>query len=312
MRWKGWRPWRRAATCVVPTADRLPLVLRASGCDDVRVTHPELDHLLDEARARGEGPPTLEALARSAHFSRFHLSRLLREHLGFPLRDFLAALRIERGIEEIVGGHDVIRAQTEAGHESASSFTRSFARHTGLAPSRYRDQLRFLAAYLTRHMESTAPLMAVHRGFPDGGASQAHPLTVRVAGAQPGSALFVALNSSPILRGAPNLGVALLGTAEFTVELIPDGTYYAMVVEVPRSAGMRAYFQMDRNRRQLRREPIVFPLAAPLTVSLELRDPLPTDPPITPNLPKLFFDGALSRVTVEDSNSGQASGAAGS
>lgn len=274
--------------------------------------HPELDDLLNEARARGEAPPTLEELARSAHFSRFHLSRLLREHLGFPLRDFLAALRVERGIEELVGGHDVIRAQTEAGHESASSFTRSFARHTGLAPSRYRHQLRFFAAYLTRHMDSTTPLVAIHRGFPDGGPRQPHPLTVRVDGAQPGSALFVALNSSPILRGAPDLGIALLGTAEYAVEQIPDGAYYAMVVEVPRSAGMRAYFQMDRNRRQLRREPIVFPLTAPTEVVLGLRGLLPTDPPITPNLPKLFFEGVLSRVTVEESNSGQASGGAGS
>ena len=274
--------------------------------------HPELDHVLDEARAHGDEPPTLEKLARSAHFSPFHLSRRLREHLGFPLRDFLAALRVERGIEELVEGHDVIRAQTEAGHESASSFPRSFARHTGLAPSRYRDQLRFLAAYLARHMDSTDPLIALYRGFPDDVHPQEHPLTLRVDGAQPGTAVFIALNSRLILRGAPELGVALLGTAEYTVDQIPDGTYYAMVVEVPRSAGMRAYFQMDRNRRQLRREPITFPLAEPLEVVLELRDLLPTDPPITPNLPKLFFEGVLSSVTAEDRNSGQAPGAAGS
>ncbi|SDY84841.1 Helix-turn-helix domain-containing protein [Tessaracoccus flavus] len=246
-------------------------------------------------------------MAASAHFSRFHLSRLLREHLGFPLRDFLAALRVERGIEALVAGHDVIRSQVEAGHESASSFSRSFARHTGMAPSRYRDQLRFLAAYLIRHMDSTDPLVAVHRNFPEVSHPQQVQLRISVDGAQAGSALFVALNSSLILQGAPNLGVALLGTRGYTVSEIPDGTYYAMVVEVPRSAGMRAYFQMDRNRRQLRREPITFPLSEPTEIVLTLRDLVPTDPPITPNLPKLFFEGALSSVTVEASNSGQES-----
>ena len=246
-------------------------------------------------------------MAASAHFSRFHLSRLLREHLGFPLRDFLAALRVERGIEALVAGHDVIRSQVEAGHESASSFSRSFARHTGMAPSRYRDQLRFLAAYLIRHMDSTDPLVAVYRNFPEVSHPQQVPLQISVDGAQAGSALFVALNSSLILQGAPNLGVALLGTRGYTVSEIPDGTYYAMVVEVPRSAGMRAYFQMDRNRRQLRREPITFPLSEPTEIVLTLRDLVPTDPPITPNLPKLFFEGALSSVTVEASNSGQES-----
>lgn len=270
-------------------------------------SQPDLDHLLDAARSDEVGPPSLEQLAATAHFSRFHLSRLLRDHLGFPLRDFLAALRVERGIGAIVEGHDVIRSQIEAGHESASSFTKSFSRHTGLAPSRYRAQLRFLASYLMRHMDRDDPLVALYRGFPEGEHRQEPALTVRVDGARLGSALFVALNSSPILQGAPDLGFALLGTHTFVVDEIPDGTYYAMVVEVPRSEGMRAYFQMNSNRRQLRREPIVFPLSEPTEIVLALRELLPTDPPITPNLPKLFFDGVLRSVTVQESNSGQES-----
>lgn len=279
----------------------------ADGGGEAGHLHPELDRLLGAVRADDVGPPSLDELAASAHFSRFHLSRLLREHLGFPLRDFLAALRVDRGINSLLEGHDVIRSQVDAGHESASSFSRSFTRHTGLAPSRYRDQLRFLAAYLVRHMDRTDPLVALYRGFPAGVHHQEIPLTVRVDGAQPGSALFVALNSGPILQGPPNLGIALLGTSTYAVDEIPDGTYYAMVVEVPKSAGMRAYFQMDRNKRQLRREPITFPLTGATEVALVLRDLIPTDPPITPNLPKLFFEGVLSSVTVKDSNSGQAS-----
>lgn len=79
-----------------------------------------------------------------------------------------------------------------------------------------------------------------------------------------------------------------------------------MVVEVPRATDLRAYFQMSRNRRALCRSPVTFPLPRPTTVVLTLRELLPTDPPITPNLPKLFLDAVSGRVGLEVSNSGQA------
>lgn len=273
--------------------------------DEAMPRDDEVDHVLDAARAQPTGTPGLEELAAEAHFSRFHLSRVLRARLGYPLRDFLAALRVERGMGALLEGHDVTRAQTEAGHESASSFTRSFARHTGMAPSTYRAQAKFLGAFLLRRMNETTPIVAIHRSF-DGEPAQAHPLTVKVAGAQPGAALFVALHHAPIVHGAPLLGIAMLGTAEHEVASIPDGTYYAMVVEVPRDASVRAMFDMAGNRRDLRREPITFPLPEPREVTLTLRDFRSDDPPITLPLPKLFADAVQGRITIEESNSGQA------
>lgn len=265
----------------------------------------DVDALLDAVRA-SEQAPTLDELAAAAHVSRFHLSRLLRDRLGFPLRDYLAALKVERGIDALVAGHPVTRSQHEGGHESPSSYARSFARHTGLAPSRYRAQMASLAAHLLRHMDRADPFVALYRAFDPAAHRQPHPLTLRVTGALPGSALFAALHGEQIVRAAPDLGIALLGTAEHTVTEIPDGTYYAMVVELPRDRGVRPYFTMVDNRRQLRREPITFPLTEPTEVTLALRDRLPGDPPITPNLPKLFLDGLLGRVAVQDRNPGQA------
>lgn len=106
----------------------------------------------------------------------------------------------------------------------------------------------------------------------------------------------------------------MLGTAEHVVTAVPDGSYYPMVVEVPRASELRAYFQMGHNRRALRRDPVTFPLQRPTTVVLTLRDLLPPDPPITLNLPRLFRDAVSGRVdlevsTTEVSNSGQAAAA---
>lgn len=255
---------------------------------------------------RGE-TASLEQLAARAHLSRFHLSRLLKEQLGFPLRDFLAAARVDRGIEVLVDGHEVTRSQVEAGHESASSYHRAFVRHTGMAPSRYRAQMGALAAHLMRHQDqSTSELVALHRAFSPEEHLQAHALTLQVRGSAPRGALFAALHPEPIVRGEPLLGIAMLGTTEYAVTAIPDGTYYPMVVEVPRATELRAYFQMSTNRRQLCRAPVTFPLERPTTIALTLRELLPSDPPITLNLPKLFLDAVAGRVDLEVSNSGQA------
>lgn len=232
-------------------------------------------------------------------------SAVLRDHLGFSFRDFVSALRIQRGIDVLVEGHEVNRSQTESGHESASSYHHSFLQHTGLAPKRYRDQLRFLASFLLRHMADRTPRVATYRRFRADEHEQPHPLTIEVTGADPGSALFVALNPTALLKGPPTLGLALIGMTECEVTSVPDGTYYAMVVEAPATAGVRGLFHLDQNRRQLRREPITFPLSEPGRISLVLRDLAPTDPPITPNLPHLFFEAVAGRVDVEGRNSRQ-------
>lgn len=97
---------------------------------------------------------SLDQLAVRSHLSRHHLSRLLKEQLGFPLRDFLAAARVDRGIDVLLDEHEVTRSQVEAGHRSASSYHRAFRRHTGMAPSRYRAQMGALAAHLMRHQDT--------------------------------------------------------------------------------------------------------------------------------------------------------------
>lgn len=265
-----------------------------------RTTEPwgdDLDRLLESAR-RGEAD-SLDELAATAHFSRFHLSRLLKKHLGFSLRDFIAAAKVDRGIEALVDGHTVSRSQTEAGHDSASSFHRAFRRHTGVAPSRYRSDMRTLATHVMRRQAVDRPMVVLHRDFDPAEHQQRHTQTITIDGAKPGSALFAALHPDPLVKGTPMLGIAMFGTVEYAVSTIPDGRYFPMVVEVPRSGDVRCYFHMGRNRRQLQREPISFPLPEPATVALALREPVPSDPPITLNLPKLLADASSGGLDIE-------------
>ena len=72
----------------------------------------------------------------AAHFamSRFHLSRRFHRETGLPLRDYLAALKIEQGIAALVAQKPVIDSQLDAGHESAATYSHTFRAATGIAP----------------------------------------------------------------------------------------------------------------------------------------------------------------------------------
>ncbi|MFC0581985.1 helix-turn-helix domain-containing protein [Micrococcoides hystricis] len=262
-----------------------------------RGTEDEFADLLHAVRdGRTE---SLDELADQAHRSRFHLSRLLKQRLGFTLRDFAAAAKVDRGIQGLLEGYSVTQSQWYAGHESPSSYYRAFRRYTGLGPAQFRAQMRNLASYLLHRQDELAALTLVHRSFTPRQHQQDNQLRIRVTGAQKRSVLFVALHPEPLVKADPLLGIALLGNHEYTVSAIPDGSYYAMVVEVPRTTNLRSYFHMSGNRRQLERTPITFPLVESKTLTLQLRDLIPEDPPITVNLPKLFLEAAAGRVGLE-------------
>lgn len=252
---------------------------------------------MQRARDAGDDVATLEDLARSAHLSRFHLSRLVRRELGYSLREFQAALKVERGINALVDGESVTDSQLRAGHESPASYAHAFRSHTGLSPRAYRAAMAGFAAHLIDRMSRHDPHIVIHRGFATGQHRQQHALTIKIDGAEDGSALFTALNPNPVTRDAPLLGLAMMGTNVFEVDEIPDGTYYPMVVKVPRGRGLRPLFHMADNRRDILPQPVTFPLAEPAEVRLTLRPLRASDPPITPNLPKLLVD-ALAHPNV--------------
>jgi len=98
----------------------------------------------------------------AAHFalSRFHLSRRFHRETGLPLRDYIAALKIEHGIAALVAQKPVIDSQLDAGHESAATYSHTFRAATGIAPARYRDKIAAYSANTIRRslLPSTAPL----------------------------------------------------------------------------------------------------------------------------------------------------------
>ena len=228
----------------------------------------------------------------AAHFSinRFQLSRRFRRETGLPLRDYIAALKIEHGIAALVAQKPVIDSQLDAGHESAATYSHTFRAATGIAPARYRDQIAAYSAALSAELARPQPRVFTHHAYSLAQHPQAHPLTVRLCGGEAHHAVFAGLFPAPIPRGVPVLGRALFHCREFRIDAIPDGTYYLLACEIPKSRNPLRYFRLDHCLRALHPAPVTFPLPVATTIELSLRPFAPRDPPITVNLPKLLYD----------------------
>lgn len=81
----------------------------------------------------------LEALAKVAHLSPFHMHRIFKGLVGEGVAEHVRRLRLERAATCLKFGADsVLAIALEAGFESHEAFTRAFTAHFGQAPSRFR------------------------------------------------------------------------------------------------------------------------------------------------------------------------------
>lgn len=227
--------------------------------------------------------------------------------MGTTLRAYVAGLKIERGIPGLVDGGSVIEAQLDAGYESAASFTHAFRSHTGLSPQAYRQGAKTLAPEAATVLARSGVRVLRHEAFDASRCPQLHALTVAVEGRRwSDSVIFVGFYPTALPRGAPILGLALIGAEQCLVEAIPDGTYVPMAVEVSLRGDPLACFRLDASRRALAREGVRFPLADAREIALTLREKRPSDPPITVNLLHLLLQAARrGGVTVEGRKSRQ-------
>ncbi|MBP6096685.1 MAG: bifunctional DNA-binding transcriptional regulator/O6-methylguanine-DNA methyltransferase Ada [Methyloversatilis sp.] len=86
----------------------------------------------------GDPPPTLEALARHAGLSVFHLHRVFKAVTGLTPQAWARARRAERLREGLARGASVTGALLDAGYGSPSRFYEHADHTLGMTPGRYR------------------------------------------------------------------------------------------------------------------------------------------------------------------------------
>ena len=82
---------------------------------------------------------SLTSLAQLAQMSPFHLNRVFHYLVGVPLHSYAVKLRIAVAAKAIREGRSITDAAYSAGFNSISFFSRTFRKHFGVSPRRYRE-----------------------------------------------------------------------------------------------------------------------------------------------------------------------------
>ncbi|MBE4907637.1 helix-turn-helix transcriptional regulator [Bacillus luteolus] len=229
---------------------------------------------------------TSEELARRVGYSPFHFSRIFKEITGVSPRHFLSALRIESGKRVLVNSSSssVLKALLTVGFKSLGTFSSKFKHFVGLSPKQFQLSTEELTDFINHfgksqtasHLEVGKPPMLTCK----------LEVPVNFKGV-----IFVGLFPRPIPDQKPIVGTAFTQQqTSCTFSEIPPGSYFLLVTAIKISLNPRDYFLLDTALRGKYDKMIEVREDTRLELKLTLREPVPSDPPILINLPKLLLE----------------------
>lgn len=166
---------------------------------------------------------TVDDMARTAMFSKFHFSRVFQRVTGVSPGRFLSAVRLQEAKHLLVTtGLTVTEISHRVGYTSVGTFSSRFRRSVGVSPTTYRQLGGFSPRPAPqRHRNSPPPRSATVRG-------QVHcPLD----GDQLGL-IFVGLFADRMPQGQPVRCTVLHRLGSYQLEDVPDGTWYLLAHSV--------------------------------------------------------------------------------
>jgi AraC family transcriptional regulator len=87
-----------------------------------------------------DGDLSLDAIARAAGVSRFHLSRAFAATAGLSLGTYTRARRLSEAAKNLsAGAPDILALALDSGYGSHEAFTRAFRQHFGVTPEQFRS-----------------------------------------------------------------------------------------------------------------------------------------------------------------------------
>ncbi|QTM99744.1 AraC family transcriptional regulator [Sediminibacillus dalangtanensis] len=227
---------------------------------------------------------TSEQIAANAGYSVYHFTRIFKEVTGVSPRQYLSAIRIQKGKQQLIdsSSYSVLRTVLQVGFKSIGTFSSRFKHNVGLSPKQFSSETKRLATF----MESQTDYSLIDRLLPTKPTVSCH---VRVPFSFNGI-IFVGLFRRQIPDKAPVTGTVITRSSPFcTFSRLRPGTYYLMAAALPWSGNIKDYFVPDNCLRSKHEQPLVITEDSEMEVSLTLRKPQPYDPPILINLPLLLF-----------------------
>ncbi|MFE9650501.1 helix-turn-helix domain-containing protein [Streptomyces sp. NPDC006365] len=255
--------------------------MAAKSLDAVRRVIDEMHHHLDQEL-------TIDDMARTAMFSKFHFTRVFSEVTGTSPRRFLSALRLQRAKFLLLSTElNVADISSQVGYSSVGTFSSRFKICVGVSPSRFRELGGDVAELGTGPADACdAPDRVALRG------------RLVLPGDRPLGPVFVGLFPSSIPQGRPARFLELDGPGPFELQDVPEGNWHVLAHSVPYgtiaqwagdSHGTRDGLSVGRHGPVTVRAGVL-----PLPVDIVLRPADPWDPPVLLAVPT----GAAGRVVA--------------
>jgi AraC-like DNA-binding protein len=157
-------------------------------------------------------PITIDDMARTAMFSKFHFSRMFQRVTGISPGRFLSALRLQEAKRLLLTSSlTVADISHMVGYNSIGTFSSRFRISVGVSPTTYRQFEGFVAP-LQNHTHR--PGNTVLRGH-----------VHRALGSSPGE-IVIGLFPDRIAQGLPVRHTTLDAVGEFAITGVPDGTWH--------------------------------------------------------------------------------------
>lgn len=226
---------------------------------------------------------TVKEAADYFGYSESHFYRVFKKETGVTPQDYLVSLKVQNSVEQLLKTNaSVLNIQLKSGYLSEGTFTNRIKKSMILSPKQLTMQhYKIYSDY--KLYEDDEPLEEV---------SEQADLTVRLTSSETFEGIiFIGLFKKPIPNQSPVIGKAIL---KFDKERdvyfndVPNGDYYCLACVIHKTYNPLKIFVHKDNLRGRVEEKMTFP--GKYKKTLNLRPPLPEDPPITLNLPLLFIN----------------------
>lgn len=216
-------------------------------------------------------PITIDDMARTAMFSKFHFSRMFQRVTGISPGRFLSAMRLQEAKKLLLSTSlTVAEISHQVGYNSIGTFSSRFRSSVGVSPTEYRQ----LGGYTHR--------LSTHVPRRDQGALSVQGHVWPPNSGQPGP-IFIGLFPDRIVQGRPVRCTIRRSIGPFTIEDVPVGSWHLMAHAAPADYDElhRAGVVDNQERFVAAHGPIVIrPDSTPRPVDLWLRPRCIFDPPV--------------------------------
>lgn len=247
--------------------------------ESIEVIHQKtIETVISSISNNLDGDITLECMAKIAHLSPFHFTRVFRKITGVPPKEFLSALRIEKSKELLENTNlRVTDICFDVGYVSTGTFTRRFTTAVGVSPKQYRkgEVINFKS-----ERTNEIPLRGIK-----GNAVIDQPLEGKI---------YIGVFDSPLPRGIPLNCTILEKPGTFSIPINNNGEFYLFAVAISNSLknhensnilqGAFGPFQINQDSPQV-------------TAKIKLKNPKSTDPPILMALPNVLPNHTIEKAT---------------